>query len=392
MLILRRPESKPALLLKAVVPGHMRHDQSGITYVRPYVTRAPGAHKDARQADLFATPQHIDIKPTGRGIDVPGLDLASYDHILVGFSGGKDSIASVVALLEAGVPKQKIELWHHDVDGGGETFMDWPITPAYVRAVGKALGIPVYFSYREGGIKREMLRQNQPTAGVVFDKPGGEQGHGGGVSNKLGTRLMFPQVGADLKTRWCSGSAKIDVMDIAIRNQIRFLGKRTLVVTGERAEESSNRAKYKEFEVHRAASKGRHVDVLRPVHGWKEAEVWDAMRRHGIRAHPAYEIGYSRLSCRNCIFGNEDQWATNRTFFPGTVVQVAGYEKQFNKTIHRTEDVMTRAAKGKPYDAAVKNPDLVKLADSHEWHGPVVMPPSQWKMPAGAFGHSGGPT
>jgi len=42
------------------------------------------------------------------------LPLEEYDHIIVLFSGGKDSAAAYFRLLEMGVPKSKIELWHHD--------------------------------------------------------------------------------------------------------------------------------------------------------------------------------------------------------------------------------------------------------------------------------------
>jgi tRNA(Ile)-lysidine synthase TilS/MesJ len=60
------------------------------------------------------------------------MDLASYDVIIVAFSGGKDSAACVLHLLDLGVPKHKIELWHHLVDGReGSTLMDWPCTEAY---------------------------------------------------------------------------------------------------------------------------------------------------------------------------------------------------------------------------------------------------------------------
>ncbi len=45
------------------------------------------------------------------------LPWLSYEKVIVMFSGGKDSIASVIALLEAGCPAHLIELWHQDVDG-----------------------------------------------------------------------------------------------------------------------------------------------------------------------------------------------------------------------------------------------------------------------------------
>ncbi len=44
-------------------------------------------------------------------------DLASYDHVIVAFSGGKDSLACLLHLLDLGVPRERIGLWHHDVDG-----------------------------------------------------------------------------------------------------------------------------------------------------------------------------------------------------------------------------------------------------------------------------------
>ena len=55
-------------------------------------------------------------------------DLASYDHILVFLSGGKDSIACLDAVLAAGADPARIELHHHDVDGAGPRLMDWPVT------------------------------------------------------------------------------------------------------------------------------------------------------------------------------------------------------------------------------------------------------------------------
>lgn len=45
------------------------------------------------------------------------LPLEEYDLVIVLFSGGKDSTAAYFKLLELGVPKNKIELWHHDIDG-----------------------------------------------------------------------------------------------------------------------------------------------------------------------------------------------------------------------------------------------------------------------------------
>jgi tRNA(Ile)-lysidine synthase TilS/MesJ len=48
---------------------------------------------------------------------IPQPNLTSYDKIIVYFSGGKDSLACLLHLLEQGVDPAKIELWHHEIDG-----------------------------------------------------------------------------------------------------------------------------------------------------------------------------------------------------------------------------------------------------------------------------------
>ena len=76
-------------------------------------------------------------------------------------------------------------------------------------------------------------------------------------------------------------------MAALIRNQDRFLDRRTLIVTGERAEESRARAGYATFEPDRVDARNgtrrcRHVGHWRPVHGLTEAAVWEMLRRLGI--------------------------------------------------------------------------------------------------------------
>ena len=205
-----------------------------------------------------------------------------YDHVVVPFSGGKDSTAAFLHLLDRNVPKVRIELWHHDIDGReGSHLMDWPSTPAYCGAFARAFDVPLYFSWRIGGFEREMLRDSTPTAPIHWENPDGSPGQAGG-KGPPGTRLKFPQVSVDLCLRWCSPYLKIDVGSIAVRNQPRFLGKKTLFISGERAEESPCRARYKEFEVDRTNSDRRTVHRWRPIHSWREQQVWEILRRDRV--------------------------------------------------------------------------------------------------------------
>ena len=70
--------------------------------------------------------------------------------------------------------------------------------------------------------------------------------------------------------------------------------------------------------------------------------------------------------------------------------KLAAYEKAFGCTIHRTLSVIERAEKGTPYEAATQ--EAMSACLTEEYDSPILVPPADWKMPAGAFGESCGPT
>lgn len=240
-------------------------------------------------------------------------------------------------------------------------------------------------------MRREMLREEQRTSPVVFYK-NGERLQFGGTHGPLGTRRKFPQQSASLSVRWCSAALKVDVGVSYLRNEASFKHTRTLVVTGERAQESSARAKYMTFEPHRADARngkhGRHIDHWRAVHGWSEERVWATIRRERIVPHAAYFLGYGRVSCLGCVFSSTNQWATNRKIARRQFDEIAAYESSFGVTIHRKLDVTERADLGTPYPAATGY--WVDVAMSSTFDLPMRV--ENWTLPAGAFGESCGPT
>jgi 3'-phosphoadenosine 5'-phosphosulfate sulfotransferase (PAPS reductase)/FAD synthetase len=322
------------------------------------------------------------------------LVIHSYDRYIVYFSGGKDSIACFLQLLEMGVPRDKIELWHHNIDGEEEKFMDWPITPAYCKAFADAFGVKIYFSWKEGGFKGEMLRENSLTRPTTFETPEGRKTIGG-IRGKLSTRLKFPQVSVDLMVRWCSAYLKIDIGASALINQPRFIGIRTVVISGERGEESTARANYEFFEPDRADNrngrKPRHVDRLRLVKDWTEKQVWDLIRKYKVRVHPCYYMGWGRCSCLFCIFGSKDQFASAFKINPAGGANISMYEDSFGTTIKRNKSIAELVAEGNAYPHITK--ELAELAMSSVYDRAVIMPKEEeWLLPAGAYGESCGPT
>lgn len=319
--------------------------------------------------------------------------MQDYDKYIVAFSGGKDSTAIFLHLLDIGVPKHKIELWHHLIDGSPDeaTFMDWEVTEDYCRKFAEAFGVDIYFSWKEGGFKREMLRENSRTAPTTFETPDGLKTIGG-TGGKESTRRKFPQVTASLTTRWCSAYLKIDICAAAIRNQDRFKGIKTIVLSGERGEESAARAQYPDFEIDRSDARNgkrhqRHVDRWRPIKDWTEEQVWDIIAKYNVVVHPCYYMGWSRCSCKFCIFGNKDQYRSAAAVSPDQVQEIIQYEKEFGCTIKRTQGLEDYMSTGEVYEGVT--PELTEQSTSKEYTGEIFT--KNWIIPLGAFGEGCGP-
>lgn len=325
------------------------------------------------------------------------LPLRYYDRILVMFSGGKDSTALVLHMLDlmqrAGMSKDRLELWHQLVDGSPEEpgFMDWPVTHAYCDAVAAALDLPIRYQWRDGGFEREMLRDGTPTAPVTVQHADGTRETRGGTG-PAGTRRKFPQVSGDLSVRWCSAYLKIDVAARVIAADPRFKSGRVLIVTGERREESPGRARYATVERHRTSNASRRVDHWRPILDWSEGQVWAALQSAGIVPHPCYYVGYGRASCAWCIFGGPDEWATARALDPESFGRVADYEATFGLTIQRKASVREMADRGSLLTPQPILDDWAPILMRRSYDRPVKVNPAQWRLPPGAYRQSAGPS
>ena len=257
------------------------------------------------------------------------LPLEEYDLIVVLISGGKDSIACFYKLLELGVPKEKIELWHHDIDGGHPSRrMDWKCTQNYMKALADAEGVKLRVSYRVNGFFGELYRIGASEPVEWVDPDTGEIKQCKLSSNYLkcqeikeqcleemedllkeyGCRMKFPAKSPDLSRRWCSAYLKVMVADSVVSNLDRLeeLGgkrhkfpakggthqgrwcsgnlkaavqdsvtanleetkkdKKILIVSGERRGESAGRSKYNEIEIHRTNAEKRNHRI---VHQWR---------------------------------------------------------------------------------------------------------------------------
>ena len=354
------------------------------------------------------------------------LPLEEYDRVILLISGGKDSIASYYKLLELGVPKQKIEFWHHDIDGGNPTRrMDWRCTSNYIRAFSKAEQVPLRVSWRKNGFFGELYRigASEP---IEWQEPETREIIRCTLSKKyiecqklrekspvdmekqlkqFGYRMKFPMKTGDLSRRWCSAYLKIMVADTVLRNlhSLEHFGKpggesgkdtRLLIVSGERRGESAGRSKYNEMEVHRtnAAVKSRRiVHQWRPVIDYSEKDVWEVLKRHKVNPHPCYRAGWNRCSCAMCIFSTPKLFAGIRELYPEDYGMLRQDEKVLGFTLDNDCDLDTFIGNA---GSCVYHGDKKAIHSlvTGEFSADSVYVQGEWKYPAGAFhGVEGGP-
>jgi 3'-phosphoadenosine 5'-phosphosulfate sulfotransferase (PAPS reductase)/FAD synthetase len=306
--------------------------------------------------------------------------------IIVAFSGGKDSVAMVLYLFELGISKDRIELHHHDVDGGNFNLFDWKCTPSYCKAFAKAFHLPIKFSWREGGIYREMYRTNEGLQDVLYLDENGDKVR---LTSKEGssTRRKFPAVSADLRTRWCSAVVKIQPFSRYISSEYSSKEKHTILVcTGERRQESRARSKYKDFDLHSTHSILRKSYHWRPVIDFKEKEVWALYEKYKVQPHPCYELGWSRCSCQLCIFSSANTWASLFELQPEKIYKIGGTENNFGFTLYNKSTIYDKVEKGESF----LNPAKV-LRWKNELLGEFISPiiVDIWQLPQGAFAVEG---
>lgn len=197
---------------------------------------------------------------------------------VVSVSGGKDSTATLLAMIEAGIPFRAVF-----ADTG------WEAPETYDH-----LGV----------IEREL--------GITIDRVGVP----GGMRAKIRARAGFPA----RMQRWCTRELKVE----PLRAYHDAIDGETVSVVGLRAEESEARAAMAVFEFDQRW--GGYV--WRPILNWSVTDVLAIHHRFGVPVNPLYKRGHSRVGCWPCIYASKEQirlWAEQD---PASVAEIAALETE----------------------------------------------------------------
>jgi len=180
--------------------------------------------------------------------------------VIASVSGGKDSVALMLALREAGVPFRAVF-----ADTGWEA----PETYAHL----------------------EMLRQTICPIDVV--RPQRD------MVESIRRRAGFPA----RMQRWCTRELKLKPLRAYHDEVAKETGAETVSAMGVRGEESARRAQMAVFEDD--DEWGGYV--WRPLMDWTVQDVIGIHRRHGVPMNPLYHAGFDRVGCFPCIFARKEE-------------------------------------------------------------------------------------
>jgi len=244
------------------------------------------------------------------------------DHIIVSISGGKDS--SILMLkaeeMKASHPNATFHYVHAVID------IDWHETKAIVEEQCAHFGVDPIFvqAVDKKGNKKGFL--DQLTAPRIDRKTGETK------------EYMVP----DMANRWCTSILKTGPID----KYARQLKGNVLVLIGERAEESTQRAKLEAWRPDNKNTKkdgSRIVVKYSPILEMLETEVWKLIKENKIPTHPCYSWGVSRASCAICIFSSNREIGIAAEHAPDIVADYIRAEEKISTTFK-----YKRATKTKP--------------------------------------------
>ncbi|MED7790768.1 phosphoadenosine phosphosulfate reductase family protein [Klebsiella aerogenes] len=219
-------------------------------------------------------------------------------------SGGKDSQAMLINLLEV-IPPKQIVVVHASLGA-----MEWPGALELAQEQAEAAGLPFVVA-RSGKTLLEMVERR-------FEKR--------------------PEVPSwpSASTRQCTSDLKRGPIQREVRRYAKANGFKLIVnCLGLRAQESPGRAKRQVFRRNDTDSNSvlTWYEWL-PVHELNADEVFATIREAGQKPHYAYELGNERLSCVFCIMASRNDLKNGATHHPELLEQYVELETRTGYTMH----------------------------------------------------------
>lgn len=242
-----------------------------------------------------------DAKPEG-GKPIPEADLARLraSPVLLSLSGGKDSTATGLLMLEHGINFKA---------AFADTGWEHPDTYAYVDSLERLFGPIARVGY-PGGMRALIAARGFPSKMQRFCTD-----H---LKRLPLARWQFENMPS--VQRQASNARSLPHFDLS-----------GTCVTGIRATESEARSRMMPWELTQTKIPGLgtlHVETFRPLLLWTFEDVVAIHRRHGVKPNPLYMRLFKRVGCYPCIFAGRDELVRIANQSPGIIAEIEEIERR----------------------------------------------------------------
>jgi 3'-phosphoadenosine 5'-phosphosulfate sulfotransferase (PAPS reductase)/FAD synthetase len=197
--------------------------------------------------------------------------------VVASMSGGKDSTAMALHLIEQDIPFQAVFAdtgWEHES------------MPEHLAVIERAIGRPIVRVGYPGGMEALCLKKG-----------------------------MFPS----RMRRVCTQYLKV----VPLNAYHESLDADVVSAVGIRAGESAARSCLTEWE----HGDGMIAETWRPILRWTVADVIAIHQRHGVPPHPLYLRGMDRVGCWPCIFARKAEIRMIAEIDPGQIDRIEALER-----------------------------------------------------------------
>lgn len=246
--------------------------------------------------------------------------------VLVSYSGGKDSQASLLFSVEK-FGSNNIEAVFCD------TGWEHPLTYSHIRSTCESLQV-----------KLTIVRSSKYS----------------GFLDLARQKKRFPSV----RARFCTSELK----SIPFIDYVLSVNDNVLIVQGIRSSESARRShmnkqcRFFKYYFEPYNSKGRthsyrkadvqyfcskySDDVLRPVFDFSSQEVIDYIISHGQKPNPLYSQGFRRVGCFPCVFSGHKEIFEIIRRYPSVYSNIIDYESEIGSSFFKLDSIPTWARTG----------------------------------------------
>lgn len=251
-------------------------------------------------------------------------------HYVIGFSGGKDSVATWLYL------SRELKLPHVTCTFA-DTSHEAAVTRLYLNQLRDSHGLPLECVVPRLADFRGELKPEKISARLGIPEPIDVDDD----SDPFWQHPLTMESLAILKRRFASSMVRFCTTHLKLFPQRRWMRERfgsdqpegVVRVAGVRSDESPARAARPDF---MPFDDFMGVPLWLPIKDWSADDVFALHRKHGVPPNPLYKLGMGRVGCFPCLFATKSELCQLATRIPEAFAATGDMESRVADAVGKT--------------------------------------------------------